>query len=179
MKLTINFIFLVCVALSFGQEKKNVPTEIIEAIKNDVWMPFMESYAELDSDKLKSIHSKDIVRVTIDQNEIRTGQPYIDYFSGFLDIVKERGSQVSIAFAILSTAVDESGDLGYQTGYYCYSSKRKDDEKMIPRGYGYFNVGLKKVNGTWKIWLDSDKNAEITHEDFKNHETVYELSRSS
>ncbi|WP_420322664.1 YybH family protein [Flagellimonas sp.] len=177
MKQIATILFVCCSMLSFGQQQKTVPQEIIESIKNDVWIPFMQAYAELDSDKLKSIHSEDIVRITIDQNQIETGAKYLAHFGGFLESMKQHGQQVDIAFAILSTAMDENGVLAYQTGYYRYSSKGKDDEKLIPRGYGYFNVGLKKENDTWKIWLDSDKNADISHEEFVGQEILYELMR--
>ena len=158
-------------------QQNEVPKEVIESIKTDVWIPFMESYADLDSDKLKSIHTKDIVRITIDQNEVKTGTSYLEHFGGFLDNVKQRGGQLGIAFAILSTAVDESQDIAYQTGYYRFSSKRKDDENLVPRGYGYFNVGLRKENGTWKLWMDSDKRTDISHSDFHNVDIIYDLDK--
>ncbi|WP_190808823.1 nuclear transport factor 2 family protein [Flagellimonas sp. S3867] len=175
MKQSLTILFLCCTLLSFGQQKKTVSNEIVETIRDDVWIPFMEAYAELDSDKLKSIHSKDIVRITIEQNQIETGEKYLEHFGDFLQHMKQGGSKVAIAFAILSTAIDESGTIAYQTGYYRYSSKRKDDAKLSPKGYGYFNVGLKKVDGTWKIWMDSDKNVEITPEDFNTQKILYEL----
>ncbi|MGW9686370.1 YybH family protein [Flagellimonas sp. 2504JD1-5] len=172
------FILFFCVSfISFGQQGNTVSDSVIETIRDDVWIPFMEAYAQLDSDKLKSIHSKDIIRITIDQNRIETGSNYLENFGGFLDQMKQGGNEMAIAFAILSTAIDESGSLAYQTGYYRYSSRRTGDEKLTPRGYGYFNVALKKENDTWKITLDSDKRVDISDEDFREQKILYELMK--
>ncbi|MEX0361827.1 MAG: hypothetical protein AB3N10_12670, partial [Allomuricauda sp.] len=71
MKQLVSTLLLLCVTISFGQKDKAVNPEIIDAIKKDVWVPFMESYNELNPNKLKSIHSPEIVRVTIDDNQIK------------------------------------------------------------------------------------------------------------
>nr|WP_299173466.1 nuclear transport factor 2 family protein [uncultured Allomuricauda sp.] len=177
MKQALTILFLCCAFSSFGQQKNTVSDEVIEAIRDDVWIPFMEAYAEFDSDKLKSIHSKDIVRVTIDQNQIETGEKYLENFGDFLQHMKQAGNEVAIAFAIQSTAIDEGGALAYQTGYYRYSSKRNGEEKLTPRGYGYFNVALKKESEMWKLWLDSDKQTDISDKDFQAQEILYELMK--
>ncbi len=179
MKQLSTLFLLCCFALSYGQRPaKQISTETLEAIKKDVWIPFIESYDQSDSQKLKSIHSKDIVRVTQDQNLIETGESYLTNFGQFVESVKAQGSQLAIAFAILSTAVDDSGEVAYQTGYYRFSSKRETDEDFVVRGYGKFSVGLKKENGSWKIWLDSDKHIDLPHEEFNGQEIVYELEQS-
>ena len=135
----------------------------------------MEAYAELDAKKLKSIHAVDIFRVTIDQNEVRTGEAYLEEFGGFLEQVKDRKGKLGIAFAILTTAIDSSGDLAYQTGYYEFSSQGENDPNLVVRGYGLFNVGLRKTNGIWKLFLDSDKRIDITKAEFEDQEIVYRL----
>ncbi|MCL6265833.1 YybH family protein [Flagellimonas myxillae] len=179
MKQLIPTLLLLCVTFSFGQKKIAVSDEVIAAIKKDVWVPFMESYIELNPNKLKSVHSQEIVRVTIDENEIKSGESYLEYFGQFLEIVKDRGGKVAIAFAIESTAIDESEEMAYQTGYYRFSSLGKDGEEMVVRGYGYFNVGLKLENDGWRIWLDSDKKADISDSDFSKHKVLYELDGPS
>ena len=179
MKQFTTTLLLLFVMLSFGQKGNDISEEIVEAIKKDVWVPFMESYEELDPNKLKSIHSPEIVRVSIDQNEIKSGESYLAYFGDFLVNVKQKEGKVEIAFAILSTAVDGSKEMAYQTGYYRFSSLDKKTNKMVVRGYGYFNVGLKLEDNVWKIWLDSDKRADITGKDFSNQKIIYELGKPS
>ncbi len=156
-------------------QQKPVNQDVIDSIKNDVWTPFMESYAELDSDKLKSLHTNDIVRILIDQNKIQSGQTYLNDFGGFLEQVEENEGELGIAFAILTTALNGSKDLAYQTGYYEFSSRNDDDQNLVVRGYGHFNVALRKVDGVWKLFMDVDKRVNINLEEFESQEIVYRL----
>ena len=158
-------------------QKKEVSKTVVESIEKDVWVPFMESYTELDSEKLKSLHTSDIVRITLDNNVVKSGQTYLDEFGGFLNQVGENGGQLGIAFALLTTAINDTEDLVYQTGYYEFSSKNKDDQDLIVRGYGHFSVGLRKTEGIWKLFLDSDKRVNITKEEFESQEIVYRLAK--
>lgn len=168
-------LFLVLPFFFLYAQERQVSEEIMESIKKQVWTPFMEAYAELDTKKLKSIHAADIFRVTIDQNDVRTGEAYLEEFGGFLEQVKNRKGKLGIAFAILTTAIDSSGDLAYQTGYYEFSSQGENDPDLVVRGYGHFNVGLRKTNGVWKLFLDSDKRIDITKAEFEEQEIVYRL----
>ena len=113
MRQLSTLVLLCCFALSFGQRPaKQISNETLETIKKDVWIPFMEAYDQSDSQKLKSIHSKDIVRVTQDQNLIETGESYLTNFGQFVESVKAQGNQLGIAFAILSTTGDPATSLG-------------------------------------------------------------------
>lgn len=171
------YIFLFFSSFFCLSQENEVPKAVLDKIKNDVWLPFMEAYAELDSDKLKSIHSEDIFRVTIDQNNIQTGQAYLNGFGGYLYQVKSNGGKLGIAFAILTTAIDTSGDLAYQTGYYEFSSKNKDESSLTVKGYGLFNVALRKTDNVWKLFLDSDRRINISLSQFDNEEIVYRLNQ--
>ncbi|RDY61473.1 YybH family protein [Flagellimonas nanhaiensis] len=175
MKHLITLALVLFAGTVFGQQQNQISSTLLQSIEKDVWVPFMEAYNESNSKKLKSIHSKDIVRVTVDHNQIETGEAYLDHFGGFVENVKERGGQLGIAFAILTTATNENGTLAHQTGYYRFSSKGPDDKALKVQGYGHFNVGLKKENGEWKIWLDSDARTDISHDDFNSQEIIYEL----
>lgn len=157
------------------REAEEVPQEILSAIQKDVWIPFMEAYQQSDSKKLKSIHAQDIIRVTKDNNRIETGASYLERFGGFVESVQKRGRKMEIAFALLSTAINGEETLAYQTGYYRFSSKTADDEDFVIRGYGKFDVCLKRINGQWKLWLDADTGANISDADFNAHEVIYTL----
>lgn len=133
----------------------------------------MQAYRDTDAEKLKSIHTWDIMRITIDDNSIETGATYLENFGGFIESIGKSDREVAIAFSILSTAVDEH--LAYQTGYYRFSSKEKGEEEFTVRGYGFFNVALRNEVGTWKISMDSDKRADIDEEEFRRGGMVYEL----
>ena len=176
MKFFASCALLIYTSLCFAQgPAKPISDEILESIKKDVWIPFMEAYDQLDSQKIKSIHTKDIVRQMVDQNKIETGENYLENFGGFLASEKDHGNKLGIAFAILNTAINETEDVAIQTGYYQLSSQNEGDPSLIVRGYGYFNVGLRKENGTWKIWMDSDKHTDISEDDVNNCEIIYKL----
>ena len=177
---TIFLIFLsICFTYSnaFSQQMKPVQVDslIVTSIKNDVWIPFMESYRELDAKKLKSIHSPDIIRVSIGMNKIESGSDYLDNLETFFQRIKKMNRQMDITFSIVSSATTE--DKVYQTGYYVFSSKTKDEEQFVPRGFSSFNVMLTKdkVSGRWKISLDSDKQVQLTLEEFMKSGTIYKL----
>ncbi|WP_228236026.1 nuclear transport factor 2 family protein [Allomuricauda sp. M10] len=176
MKNSLVFLFFLCLGICSAQESHvTVSNEVLENIKKDVWTPFMEAYDQLDSEKIKSIHTIDIVRHMVDQNKIETGKDYLENFGGFLESVRDRGNTLGIAFAILNTAINETEDVAFQSGYYQLSSQNKGDTSLVVRGYGYFNVGLRKENGTWRIWMDSDKRTDISKDDFNKCEIIYKL----
>lgn len=178
MKKSIVIFFCLGIGLCFGQTSpKQIPQEIMEAIKNDVWVPFIEAYDQLDSKKIKSIHTPDIVRVTISQNNVVSGSQYLNEFGGFLDGVKHQGNHLSIAFAIRTTALNFNEDVAYQTGYYRLVRYNSTIAQPQYTGYGFFNVGLRKENGTWKIWLDSDSRTDISDDDFDSSKIIYELKK--
>ena len=177
---TIFLIFLsICFTYSnaFSQQMKPVQVDslIVTSIKNDVWIPFMESYRELDAKKLKSIHSPDIIRVSIGMNKIESGSDYLDNLETFFQRIKKMNRQMDITFSIVSSATTE--DKVYQTGYYVFSSKTKDEEHFIPGGFSFFSVMLAKDKGSgrWKISLDTDKQVQLTLEEFMKSGTIYKL----
>lgn len=177
LKLVSFPVLLLFIGPSFGQEENKTQTDevIISAIKQDIWVPFMEAYRDYDEGKLKSIHTEDILRINIDNNQIRYGEAYLNEFAAFLPRMKQNADKVGIAFVILTTAFDNSKEIAYQTGYYQFQMQSKDEEALSPRGYGYFHVGLRKENGVWKIFMDSDKKADMYPAQFKGKKTVYEL----
>lgn len=158
-----------------GQQNKPLETseKIMVSIFEDVWQPFMKSYRNQDLKKFKSIHAKNLTRVSISRNQIQSSADYFTEMEGFFKQLKESGRKIDIRFSIVSFATD--GAKTYQTGYYCFSSKGSDSEVFEPRGYGFFNVLLIKEGGRWKISIDADKQSTIDEEEFKKSGTIYEL----
>ncbi len=162
-------------AMAFTQSGKPsaISDELTTAVAKDVWQPFMESYRELDFNKLRSIHASELTRVSIDRNTIENTTDYFNGLNSFIQNVKKMNRQMDIKFSIVSTASGE--DKVYQTGYYCFSMRGNDSEAFQPMGYGYFNVVLIQEDGAWKITLDADKTAKINEEEFRKTGVVYEL----
>lgn len=150
-----------------------VDEQIVASIKQDVWIPFMESYRSLDTEKLVSVHSSNITRVSVDVNKIESGEAYLKSLGKLFEQIKQMNIEIDIKFSIISSAT--SADKVYQTGYYVFSTKSKEGKSFNPMGYAAFNVILTKENGTWKISLDTDKKAKITYEEFIKSGTIYAL----
>ncbi|MEQ8924369.1 MAG: hypothetical protein RLO81_01080 [Fulvivirga sp.] len=168
-------LILFSVIATFGGEQPapvQASHEDIEKIKTDVWQPFMESYRDLDITKFKSIHDENLLRVTINENRIERGSEYFDNVERFLGFVKANNKSIDISFAILSTAI--KGDDGYQTGYYRLRSINAEGEYVV-RNYGLFNVALKKVDGVWKLTMDSDKSVQLSDDEYSNVKIQYAL----
>jgi len=169
--------FFVTSSNVFSQQMKpvKVDSNIVASVKKDVWIPFMESYRDLDEEKLISIHTSDILRISINSNKIETGSDYLDNLESSFQMVKQMNRQMNITFSIISSATTE--DKVYQTGYYAFSSKAKDAAHFIPRGYSFFSVLLTKDkdSGAWRISLDADKPVKFTQEEFMKSGTIYKL----
>ena len=179
---SLQFLFILALYIitinAFSQQSKplDVDMEIVASIKKDVWIPFMESYRDLDSKKLISIHTSDITRVSINSNKIVSGSAYLESIETLFQRVKKMNREMNITFSIISSATTENKV--YQTGYYIFSSRAKDEQHFIPRGYSSFNVILTKAkdSGNWKISLDVDNHVQFTQDEFMNSGTIYKLN---
>ena len=166
---------LLSISLSWGQEAKISPdTKVIfEEVKKDVWVPFLESYRDLDINQMLSIQDPNMTRVSIDKNAVRTAESYFENLKKFFNNMKVAGYKMNIEYSIISTAVSE--DKVYQRGYYSVNIKAKDAEDYRSTGYSQFTVLLTKQNGKWKISLDADRKVDITKEDFEKKGVVLRL----
>ena len=158
-----------------GQEDSSMSSSenTMTSVYNDVWLPFMESYRELNIEKFKSLQANDLTRVSIDRNTIQTKSKYFDEIDGFFMQIQQANREMDIKFSMLSTATGD-GKV-YQTGYYCISSRGSNSESFQPMGYGFFTVVLIKKEGKWKISLDADKQATIDENEFRKSDVIYEL----
>ena len=170
------FILFLIPLKTIAQQGKplEVSKEITQAVLEDVWTPFMESYRELDVEKFKSIHAKNVTRVSISMNKIEDRSDYFKSLDRFFLNIAKMKRQMDIKFSILSSATSENK--AYQTGYFCFSSRGSGTEPFQPRGYGFFNVILIKENGTWKITSDADKQLNINEDKFRESGVIYELN---
>ena len=49
-----------------------------QAINKDVWNNFMQAYQDLDASLFNQIHTSDVLRVSLNQNNLLIGQEYKD-----------------------------------------------------------------------------------------------------
>lgn len=151
-----------------------VPDTLLKSIEEDIWIPFMESYRDYDGNKIMSLHTADVIRVSEKSGTIDRGQSYIEAFGNAVNSWQEQDREMRIAFSIINTSYG-AGWVS-QRGYYRISAREPGEEEITPRGYSEFNVLLRHEDGRWKFAIDSDRRVEITEEDFLATGLVYELS---
>ncbi|MCL6272626.1 nuclear transport factor 2 family protein [Muricauda sp. 2012CJ35-5] len=146
--------------------------ELLENVKKDVWLPFMQSYKDLDAEKLQAIHDKDIMRISVDSNKIYGGQIYLQELHGFFAMLRQKKEKAEIIFSIGSTAFN--ANYVYQTGFYRFKATNTDG-LVLMTNYREFMVVLQKQDGVWKITQDMDRRSNLDEESFRKSGTIYEL----
>ncbi len=129
-------------------------TLLLKQIDDQVWKPFMESFGKRNDTTFRSIHSREVVRISIDDNSIID---YNEYFKKIPDstLAKYGAWKSSIEIRHLKRIV--SPEQAFETGYYKTTSQNtQTGEKRT--GFGKFTVLLRKEKGIWKILMDSDAN---------------------
>lgn len=146
MKIIFSSLILLLSSQLFAQSE-------LEKVNHDVWYNFMQAYQDLDASLFNQIHTDDVLRVSLDNENLLIGQEYKDLNLENFNSWNQAGVKQKIEFSF-HNRVHKNG-WGYETGiykltrYYAGQSRSK---------YGKFNVTLKKVNGFWKIKVDADTN---------------------
>lgn len=151
------FIFLCSYNNSFAQSDS-----LQRQINEQVWKPFIKSFNAGDEDGFRAVHSKDVIRVSQDDNRI---MGYDEYFREAPESEKAKWKawekNIELRF-IQRIAADGKA---FEVGFYKTSSVNiSTGEKRT--GYGKFHVLLRMENDTWKILMDVDANE-------KTNETVF------
>ena len=177
LKLQVVFVILAFSSSHIlSQQDNSIETheKIMALVYKDVWLPFMESYRELNIEKFKSIQANNLTRVSIDRNTIQEKSKYFEEIEAFFNQIKQLNRQMNIKFSILTTAT--GNNKVYQTGYYGIGSRVSNFEPFKSMGYGFFTVVLIKEGGYWKISVDADKQSSINEAEFEKSETIYKLN---
>ncbi len=131
-------------------------------INQQVWKPFITHLTSGNKESFKSLHSKRITRVLIDNNTI---QDYDKYFpSG-----KENRKPAEHSKRLFELRFDKricNGTKAWETGYY--KGTVLEEGKDTRYYYGRFTVVLEKENEGWKIIVDADTGANANEENFRN-----------
>ncbi len=137
--------------------------DVTEQIDRDVWHPFVESFSGFDENTFIALHTYDVIRVSRDGESMLVGSQYAESIRNAFAEGRERRTVRRIEFSFIDRL--NKDDTAYEVGYYRISSASGGQEYV---GYGKFHVVLKKVDGVWKIAVDSDTNdgGNILEEDF-------------
>lgn len=143
-------------ATSIAQNKA-----ILEQINQDVWVRFCHAFDSLDYTISEEIHTKDIMRISADQNMISDYKSYMENIQQSFNNSKERNESRNIELRFFERLADDS--IASERGVYKFTlNKGTSKERDF---YGQFHVLLVKREGIWKILMDYDSNENNTIDD--------------
>ena len=152
-KLTLFGLTLLAVS-AFAQ-----PDSLQRQINEQVWKPFIKSFNNQDNEALAAVHSKDVIRVIQDANQI---QGFDQYFRKIPDSERAKWAKWKQNIELRFTQRIAKNGKAFEVGYYkTTNTNTQTGEKLSD--YGKFHVLLRKENGAWKILMDADA-AEKTDE---------------
>lgn len=126
--------------------------EILKAIDQEIWLPFIKAFAEGKADDYIALHSRQLVRPMGDAKRI---DPYDRWSAGTRGMFKsfaDRGTKAAIDFRFLERIANE--DTASERGIFEFSMTNAKGETQ--KSYGKFHVILRKEDGKWKILMDYD-----------------------
>jgi ketosteroid isomerase-like protein len=125
-------------------------------INEQVWKPFIKAFNSGDNEAFSAVHSKDVIRVIQDNNQV---MGYDQYFQKIPDSIKTKWADWKKTIELRFLQRIASKDKAFEVGYYkTTSANTVTGEKRT--GFGKFHVLLRKENGVWKILMDADAHEE-------------------
>jgi ketosteroid isomerase-like protein len=124
-------------------------------INQQVWKPFIQAIMKQDVAGFIAVHSKDVVRVELSQDNLMDYATYKTAMEKSWPNWREynQKNKVQYTFELRFLQRMSNGTQAFETGYY-KNETVVDGEKKV--SYGKFQVALRKENGVWKILVDSD-----------------------
>jgi len=161
----------ICLMLLFSITIFSQQNGFQKEINEQVWKPFITAFNNRDDDAFSAVHSKEVIRVSQDENRIFG---YNEYFKKIPEREKARWKDWKRNIELRFVQRIASNDKAFEVGYYKTSNTNTvTGEKRT--GYGKFHVLLRKENGTWKILMDADANEKTDEAVFMTAKPVDEL----
>jgi len=146
MKTLITSLFILIAVVALPQSDS-----LQRQINEQVWKPFIKGFSTSNNELFSSVHSKDVMRVMQD-NENIIG--YEEYFRPVPDSIKAKWGKWKQQIELRFIQRIAAGDKAFETGYYKTTSTNEETNE-IRTGYGKFHVLLRKENNVWKILMDA------------------------
>jgi len=148
------YLLLLVFTLTFFMVDAQSETSLLKQIDDQVWKPFMNSFGKRNDTTFQSIHSREVARISVDDNSIID---FDEYFKKLPDSTLTRYEVLKSSIEIRHLKRIVSPEQAFETGYYKTTSQNTQTREKRT-GYGKFTVLLRKENGIWKIFMDSDAN---------------------
>lgn len=151
--------FLCLTSFVFAQDHQ-------KEINEQVWKPFLKASSEFDGEAFMSVQSKDLVQASLESGRVLNYQQYEqNIVPNFKRIRSE--AKVKRTTEMRFTERIANHQFAYERGYFKSVTVRANGETRT--GYSEFYMVLRKENGQWKIFVDSDSSLGgiITEEMFQ------------
>ena len=125
----------------------------IQSINEDVWAHFYTAFETNDSESMAMIHSRDLVRVTGNNNRIRDYESAIESYKNSFSNATENAVSNQIELRFFERII--GAERASERGYYKLTRTKDGEQKSY---YGQFHVLLKLEDGKWRILMDYDSN---------------------
>jgi ketosteroid isomerase-like protein len=153
-------------AILLFQDLKAQGDSLQKQINDQVWKPFIKSFNSGDEEGFKAIHSRDMIRVLQDNQQIFG---YERYFQKTPDSVRLKWGNWEKEIELRFLQRIAGNDKAFEVGFYKTRSFNPTTGESRT-GYGKFHVLLRKEEGRWKILMDADANEGT-------NESVFEKAR--
>lgn len=137
---------------------------VAREIDAQVWIPMLEASDRFDAQGFLDVQSQDLVRVSLDRNEVYGLDRYSREISAGFDRARERGikRQSELRFLTRTHSIGLARDTGIFRSRVLLPGGERQDR------YTAFEMILRKEDGRWKILFDQDtgRNGAISEEDY-------------
>jgi ketosteroid isomerase-like protein len=147
------FLLMVVLVLS-GSYSFSQSDSLQRQINEQVWKPFIRSFNSDDDQEFQSVHSKDVIRVIQDGQQIFG---YDQYFRKVPDSVKAKWGTWKKKIELRFKQRIAANGRAFEVGFYKTTNINTTTGKTNT-GYGKFHVLLRIEDGRWKILMDADAN---------------------
>lgn len=151
-------------------------SNVAREIDAQVWIPMLEASDRFDADAFLGIPSPELVRVSVDTNEIYGLDRYRSELVPGFSRAREPGIKRRSEVRFLTRA--HSGELARDTGIFRSEVVLASGEVRVQ--YTAFEMILRREHGRWKILVDQDtsRGGAITEQEFlKGTPLLHESAR--
>lgn len=133
-------------------------------IERDVWIPLLAASGSFDADAFLALQSRDLVRISVDSNEVYGLSRYQKEIRDGFPRAKARGITRKSEVRFLQR--NHSDDLAHETGYFRSEVTMSNGDVRVR--YSRVEFVLRKEIGKWRILVDKDTadGGKITAEQF-------------
>jgi hypothetical protein len=137
-------------------------TDIVQELRRDIWLPFVEAYANRDVAAFGGLHDPGLIRAEGASGWAGGFDGYVERVGAFFADMTAKGADLRIAFRFAEHVT--SGEVASEQGVYqIVMAVPGEKERTF---YGRFHTFARKNGGRWRIVVDYDTDRDVEEADF-------------